>query len=396
MAKFNVLFVHNRKNKKLGRNQKSLVQARFTYKGRSRVFSTGFYLRESEWSKRLSKAKGVIDAVDINKSLRDIERRARLFFSSQSASGKTFTLEDLLRHMHRKDATGFIQYCKNELEEAMLEESTKKQDRIFIAYLESYQKDIPFNLLSTEFVKGFRRHMRKQKSKRDGKRLSEAYINSLLKKMKKYTNTLVATGRINGDPFFKWDFKTPPKERFALTQGQVNAIMNVDLSDRRPEVDIQRKAFVFRCYTGLAYADYQGLEVKHIDRSGDVWWIVKQRKKTKNKKLKPVQVPLNIFDNKAREIIEPFLKSKLPSARVFPSINCRDNNKTLKQIAKRSGIDEWAKVTTHVARHTFKDLLKKQGIRIEIIQELMGHSDVKVTQGYGTPYSREDILKNVI
>jgi integron integrase len=54
--------------------------------------------------------------------------------------------------------------------------------------------------------------------------------------------------------------------------------------------------------------------------------------------------------------------------------------KAVKRAAHRAGIDK--KVTCHTLRHSFATTMLENGINIRMLQELMGHADVKTTERY--------------
>ena len=62
-------------------------------------------------------------------------------------------------------------------------------------------------------------------------------------------------------------------------------------------------------------------------------------------------------------------------------------NKYVKQIAKDIGINK--EVTTYFARHSFATVLKRSGAKIEMISELLGHSNVGVTESYLDSFEKE-------
>lgn len=59
---------------------------------------------------------------------------------------------------------------------------------------------------------------------------------------------------------------------------------------------------------------------------------------------------------------------------------CNQVNKELKVLAAELDID--AEITTYVARHSFATILKRSGVNIGIISELMGHADLTTTEIY--------------
>ncbi len=54
--------------------------------------------------------------------------------------------------------------------------------------------------------------------------------------------------------------------------------------------------------------------------------------------------------------------------------------KAVKLAAKRAGIDK--RVTCHTLRHSFATTMLENGVNIRVLQELMGHADVKTTEMY--------------
>jgi integrase len=91
---------------------------------------------------------------------------------------------------------------------------------------------------------------------------------------------------------------------------------------------------------------------------------------------------------------------------IFPHLNSKMNeiqkmaiykqltkiiNKYIKQIAKELEIDK--NVTTYFARHSFATVLKRSGAKIEMISELLGHSNVGVTESYLDSFENDQIQK---
>ena len=69
-------------------------------------------------------------------------------------------------------------------------------------------------------------------------------------------------------------------------------------------------------------------------------------------------------------------------------------NKLLKKVAKKCGIDK--PLTTHIARHSFSQVLVDQDVPIKIIQELLGHSSLAITERYinGLNRTKSDAVMN--
>ena len=97
----------------------------------------------------------------------------------------------------------------------------------------------------------------------------------------------------------------------------------------------------------------------------------------REKTFKALSIPLL---PKALEIIE---RNSMSEKYIFARISNQRYNSYLKEIADLVGIDK--KLTTHMARRTFAStVLLYNDVPMEIVSELLGHSNMKVTQeSYG-------------
>lgn len=121
--------------------------------------------------------------------------------------------------------------------------------------------------------------------------------------------------------------------------------------------------FLFSCMTGLRISDVQKLKRSNF-MDNYVSFVAKKSKKDQS-------IAMNM---KAREIVnhEPLLFEKK-----FADQHINDE---LKKIMKLLSINK--KVTFHVGRHTFATSFLRAGGKIEKLQLLLGHSDIKQTMIY--------------
>nr|WP_317173151.1 site-specific integrase [Flavobacterium soyangense] len=132
--------------------------------------------------------------------------------------------------------------------------------------------------------------------------------------------------------------------------------------------------FIFCCYTGLAYNEMTNLKKNNIQIGFDMRnWIQMKREKTQR------QISIPILP-KAQEIIDKYSKD---SDYIFPSISNQKFNSYLKEIAAITGIEK--RLTHHTARKTFAStVLLYNDVPMEIVSELLGHSNMTITQeSYG-------------
>lgn len=130
--------------------------------------------------------------------------------------------------------------------------------------------------------------------------------------------------------------------------------------------------FLFSCYTGYAPIDAQSLTDKNMicNNAGDLW-IVTDRIKTGIRANVPV-LPT------AHRIISKYKGLQLG---LIPSMSNQKMNAYLKEVADLCGIDK--NLTWYVARHTFATTVTLgNGVKLENVSAMMGHSNVKQTQHY--------------
>ena len=161
------------------------------------------------------------------------------------------------------------------------------------------------------------------------------------------------------------------KEDLPLTE------VNGELVRALERIRIVRDVFIFAAFTGLAFIDVQQLAPEHVveDANGNLW-IRKPRQKTKNMCNIPLlDIPLEILRKYADHPICQKKKVLLP-------VPCNQKmNSYLKEIADLCLIKK--NLTTHVARHSYAtSVCLANGVSIENVAKMLGHSNIKMTQHY--------------
>ena len=142
-------------------------------------------------------------------------------------------------------------------------------------------------------------------------------------------------------------------------------------------ISISLALMLLSCFTGLAFIDVQQLSPEHIvkDNNGNLW-IRKPRQKTKNMCNIPLlDIPLEILRKYADY---PACKKK----GVLLPVPCNQKmNSYLKEIADLCLIKK--NLTTHTARHSYAtSVCLANGVSIENVAKMLGHSNIKMTQHY--------------
>ncbi len=158
-----------------------------------------------------------------------------------------------------------------------------------------------------------------------------------------------------------------------------------------PRLALVRDVFIFAAFTGLAFIDVQQLAAEHIvqDNNGH-YWIRKTRQKTNNMCNIPLlDIPLAIlkkYENNPTCIKRGVL---LPC-----SLQSEYEQLPKKEIADVCGIQKH--LSTHVARHSYAtSVCLANGVSIENVAKMLGHSNIKMTQHYAKVLD-SSILKDMM
>lgn len=127
-------------------------------------------------------------------------------------------------------------------------------------------------------------------------------------------------------------------------------------------------------FTGLAYADVKGLTTDNLQTmfDGNLWIITRRKKTNTESRIRLLDIP--------KRIIEKYADQRLDNHVFYMPCNCHCND-ILREIGKQCGIKN--KLTFHMARHTFATTITlSQGMPIETVSCLLGHTNIKTTQIY--------------
>ncbi|MBN1118062.1 MAG: site-specific integrase [Bacteroidales bacterium] len=195
------------------------------------------------------------------------------------------------------------------------------------------------------------------------------------KHLRRVLNLAVSMDYLDKNPYARFKVGLEETHREILTMEELRRIEEKEIQIER--LRAVRDIFVFACYTGLSFSDIAKLKNTHL-RKGDEGkeWIVIDRSKTNNRCRIPV-LP------KAKEILNKYESyPKIQSKEVLlPVLTNQKMNSYLKELADICGINK--SITMHIARHTFATTVTLgNGVPIETVSKLLGHSSLKTTQIY--------------
>ncbi|TAN14106.1 MAG: site-specific integrase [Chitinophagaceae bacterium] len=187
------------------------------------------------------------------------------------------------------------------------------------------------------------------------------------------------------DGFTDFKVKNTQAEVIALTQSELDILLNIDLSANKRLSGV-RDVFCFSCTTGLRYSDLDALGWENI-KENEIRITVK---KTKQK----LTIPLTPIP---KEILARYKDRYKP----LPTISDQKTNTYLKGLCQIAGIDspiekvifkgnkrvseihpKYELITIHTGRKTFATLSLEKGMNAEEVMKVTGHKHYQSFKRY--------------
>jgi site-specific recombinase XerD len=192
---------------------------------------------------------------------------------------------------------------------------------------------------------------------------------------RKIVNRCIRNGWLPRDPFAGFKMTKKEVERSALTQEEIQGIINKKFAT--PRLEQVRDIFIFACFTGLAYADIKKLRQSEVvvGVDGGEWIFTNRQKTDSSSRIPLLPIPLGIIE-KYKE--HPLCDNK---GLLLPVLSNQKMNAYLKEIADVCDINK--NLTFHLARHTFATTVTlTNGVPIESVSKMLGHKNIRTTQLY--------------
>jgi site-specific recombinase XerD len=165
-------------------------------------------------------------------------------------------------------------------------------------------------------------------------------------------------------------------DRPTLSMDECMSIINLNDSELTNTLMVSKYCLLIQLLTGIGYADLKSIEYKHIKYNSDVdrYYIEKERNKTGQ------QFKVYLTD-KALECVTKLIEltGTLTTPFQLPSIDYI--NRIYGTIQDMCGIR--TKITTYTLRHSYAVHYMEHDGRLEDLQKMLGHSNIKTTQIYG-------------
>lgn len=225
-----------------------------------------------------------------------------------------------------------------------------------------------FQIFNTDLVLKFQNYLLNKQDPPIGQTSVHNYMITL----KTTFNRAIKQGLIKENPITFGIPKAVESKRTTLDISELQNLVNCDFETRISNYHVIRNAFLFSCFTGLRHSDI--LLLKWNDIENNTIRIIQY--KTRTKKPEYNFIPLS---EQAQSILAQIEKTENDT--IFWNM---PNNTTTSRYLKNWGLAAGLKkhLHFHAARHTFATIGLTHGIDLYTMKELLGHSQITMTQIY--------------
>ena len=381
---FKILFYINRQKTKADGN--TAILCRITIDGKSTAITTGEECKVSEWNSK----QGLTTNRKTNQRINEFRKLVEKTYRDILVRDGVVSAELIKNRLQgiADNPTTLLGMSRAELQSVresvgrLSAESTyynlSHSDKNLREFVEDKGlQDMPISTITEDLFEEYRFFLKKRG-------LKGSTINNNLCWLSRLMFRAVSKRIIRCNPFEHAKYEKEENKIRFLQKDDVMKLMAMTMNDR--ESELARLMFVFSCFTGMAIADMENLEYRHIQTAADGQrYIRKERQKTKAEFVVPLHPIAETIISHCRNAQagneeQQTVKEKGDSLVFQPHCSRSVMGKNLSIVGKACGIRQ--RLSYHVASHTFGTMSLSAGIPIESIAKMMGHTSISSTQIY--------------
>lgn len=344
------------------------LEVRLTVARRAYYISTGVRVRDKEW--KAGRIVNRADADTLNERLAIIYEIVDREANRCIKVGQPINVDAIKKKIwNEKEAMSnepsFLDWLDHQTEILNLSAGTIKHYVTLHTRLTEYGKIKRWGDLTTENISEFDAWLHKRKLS-TGEAITDAAVYKYHKCLKAILNRAVMFDKIDRNPYDRLKFKRGESESIEyLTEDEMKAIEKLKVP-KGTQIETARDLFVFQMFTGLSYSDTQAFDFSQYKKVKGKWINTGERIKTGVAYVSSLLPP-------AVAVLEKY-------GWTVPKIDNADYNHLLKVIGTMADIP--TKMHTHLARHTFATYMLRQGVKVENLQRMLGHKNIRQTMRY--------------
>ena len=370
---FKLLYYINRA--KVKADGTTAVLCRITIDGKNSVITTGIYCKPEEFNTKKGEVKDNKDNDTLLKFRRKIEAAYETILkdsgviSAELLKNTIVGINSVPTTLLRAGMEELVRLEKRSVE--INSRSTYRQSIIFQECLKQYllsfdKEDIPFTEITEQFGLSYKVFLLKNMG------CSTDKMNKCLCWLNRLVYIAVDREVIRSNPLedIAYEKKNPPRLSH-ITRGELKQMLETPIEDSM--LELARRMFIFSSLTGLAYVDIYRLYPHHIGKTADNRTYIREKRGKTN--------------------VEAFIPLHPIAEQILSLYNTTDDTKPVFPLPIRdilwheihavgNALEFKENLSHHQARHTFGTLLLSEGISIESIAKMMGHTNISTTQVY--------------
>lgn len=355
--KINIVFD---RRKKATSSIKSPLEIRVTYNYKQVYLSTGIMLLKNQW-----KNGNIVNCPDIIQISQTLDKlvsdiRQILFDMLKEDNVDINHIKDKLKEKEDNN-TSFLQFCNKRADIRKYKKSNDTQYRYdkFIRRFLKWGKIKEFEDVTESNIIAYDRYLSASGMTSYSKWQNyHRFLNSFI-------IDAIEENLISKNPY-KWLNIEKNKVNKALDKCLTPQEFKKLKKAKMPTECLERvrDLFIFQTYTCLRYSDMTMFNVNNIETISGI----KVYKCVQKKTSKRATIPL----------LQPALDILSKYHNVLPIISNVKYNAYLKVVAQAAGLSK--PLTTHWARHTGATILLNEGINMQIVAKICGHSSTRITE----------------
>lgn len=369
-----IKFVFDRKHK-ADDNTKGTIDLRITYNYKQKFISTKISCYPGQWdSKNECINRKCTEADALNALLLQIRTKVLNIVTKMAADGNIDinSIQNRLKN-NAVDIT-FEKYIYKRMKEKPVSDNTRRAYNVFYTRFSAWGKMECFDDISEHSIRAWDEYLHTftwKELDRYGneveKKYSQATIGAMHKNLKAFINDAMIDGYVRENPYsskrIKIEKGSARTEQF-LTLEEIKKIETTEMPTR--SLEEAKDLFLFACKTALSFADLMEFDYSKIVE-------VEGIKLYKGKRHKTAISFSSVITNSALSILEKY-KHKLPK------VPNQKYNVKLKLIADAAGIDK--PISSHWARRSAAMIWLNEGVPIEVVSKILGHTNTAQTLEY--------------
>lgn len=377
MVTTSVVFDHRGRTKK---GCPGPLEIRVTVNRKAYYINTGVHILKTEWKFGFVVNRG--DANELNDRVQAVGLAVEREINSCLKAMKPINVADIRDrvwsvHVHDDGSAPFLDWYEEQLPLLGVAHGTLKHYKTTLRRLQAcniircWQDVTVENIYKFDtWLHGLKKTLTDVEKKMNAKAqpIGDAGVHTYHKNLKAMCARAVRMGLLQTNPYdrMKGEFKKGAKENVEyLTEEEVAAFMSL-----RPvagtTMAAARDLFVFQLYTGMSFSDALRFDIANYKNVNGKWIANSERVKT--------GVPF------VSQLLPPVVDVLERYNWQVPVLQNGEYNQCLKALGMAAGIA--TKMHSHLARHTFATWMLRNGVKVENLARMLGHTKLDQTLRY--------------